>query len=88
MTRLTLRAVERNGTIGDLLGSAELDSRTIIYDGSTIVPKIVRSVATRWAMSEREAFDAIVREGWSNGRLRLAEETGDEKASGGADDGD
>lgn len=86
MTKLILYPIDAAGQRGALLGSAELGSATIIYDGSNIVRSIIDDAAWRWSISRREAFEQIERDGWSNGRLVLVADEAS-GTDGGGDDG-
>lgn len=71
---LTARAVGEDGRIGALLGISTAGSAGLVHQGSNVIAAMVGRMAANGKRSERQAFDLLVNEAWSNGKVWIGAE--------------
>lgn len=74
MTTIYLRPVDGEGRLGEAIAQASDDGEEITYQGLPVLKRQVEAVAFRFRVDEREAFDRLARDGWSNGKLSISAE--------------
>lgn len=70
MTKLVARGVGDDGHLGATLATALYDGDDLVHDGdSTVIRDQLRVMAAAGRRTEREAFDLLAGEPWSNGKV-------------------
>lgn len=69
MTTLHARVVREDGQLGDTIGSSSYEGVGLVHYGCNAIASQLGAMAAGGRRTEREAFDLLVGEPWSNGKI-------------------
>lgn len=69
MSALVARVVDTDGQLGVVLGTSSYEGVGLVHYGGNVIAATVGRMAAGGRRTEREAFDLLAGEAWSNGKV-------------------
>ena len=69
MKTLTARVVRDDGQLGAVVGASSYRGAELVHDGCDAIASQLAAMAAGGRRTEREAYDLLAGEPWSNGKI-------------------